>query len=152
MLSLLVRLPGAFGMFGLSLGISNIGETLPDPVYALLSGLNAATVGIIALAAIHLSQKVVTDQFTRAVLFFCASAGMLYNALWFFPLLMFVSGCSTILWDSAYVRRGIIRIQRSLTRRFGINSAPEQSTRSDAPQGMNGKLLTTLRTSAENIS
>lgn len=33
-------------MYGLSVGVSHIGEDLPRAVYALLSGLNAATVGI----------------------------------------------------------------------------------------------------------
>ena len=46
-------LPGAIGMFSLSLGVQRIGEILPSPVYALLSGLNASTVGIIALAAVQ---------------------------------------------------------------------------------------------------
>jgi len=40
-------------MYALSLGIQRIGEQLPDIVYALLSGLNASTVGIIALAAVQ---------------------------------------------------------------------------------------------------
>jgi len=40
-------------MYALSLGVLRINETLPDPVYALLSGLNASTVGIIALAAVQ---------------------------------------------------------------------------------------------------
>jgi chromate transport protein ChrA len=46
-------MPGAVGMYGLSLGIQQIKDTLPNLVYALLSGLNAATVGIIALAAVQ---------------------------------------------------------------------------------------------------
>jgi chromate transport protein ChrA len=52
-------------MYGLSIGVSNIGEALPRVVYALLSGLNAATVGIIILAAVQLSQKAITDTITR---------------------------------------------------------------------------------------
>lgn len=48
-------LPGAIGMFALSLGIQNIGNVLPSAVYALLSGLNAATVGLVALAAVQVS-------------------------------------------------------------------------------------------------
>lgn len=46
-------LPGAIGMFGLALGVQQIGEVLPSAVYALLSGMNAATVGIVALAAVQ---------------------------------------------------------------------------------------------------
>lgn len=44
-------LPGAVGMYVLSLGVQRMPERLPPIVYALLSGLNASTVGIIALAA-----------------------------------------------------------------------------------------------------
>lgn len=42
-------------MFLLSVGVGKIGEVLPGPVYGLLSGLNASTVGIIALAAVQVS-------------------------------------------------------------------------------------------------
>ncbi|OAP62900.1 hypothetical protein AYL99_02127 [Fonsecaea erecta] len=96
---LLWSLPGAIGMYALSLGISNVGDILPAPAYALLSGLNAATVGVIALAAVQLSQKAITDQITRILVFLGATAGMLYNALWFFPVLIFLAGPVTIIWD-----------------------------------------------------
>lgn len=86
-------------MYALSLGISNVGDTLPAPAYALLSGLNAATVGVIALAAVQLSQKAITDKTTRILVFLGATAGMLYNALWFFPVLIFLAGPVTIIWD-----------------------------------------------------
>ncbi|KAF7514137.1 hypothetical protein GJ744_004462 [Endocarpon pusillum] len=44
-------------MYGLSLGVQRMSETLPSPVYALLSGLNASTVGIITLTAVQLAEK-----------------------------------------------------------------------------------------------
>jgi chromate transport protein ChrA len=50
-------LPGAIGMYALSLGIQRINDVLPSIVYALLSGLNASTVGIIALAAVQVSDS-----------------------------------------------------------------------------------------------
>ena len=86
-------------MYGLSIGISKVNETLPRPVYALLSGLNSATVGIIALAAVQLAQKAITDKITRILVFLGATAGLLYNALWYFPLLMFLAGLMTVIWD-----------------------------------------------------
>ncbi|KAG9239531.1 chromate transporter-domain-containing protein [Amylocarpus encephaloides] len=92
-------LPGALGMYGLSLGVSRIGDKLPAPVYALLSGLNAATVGIIALAAVQLAEKAITDQLTRMLVFLGGVAGMLYTALWYYPVLMFAAGVSTVIWD-----------------------------------------------------
>ncbi len=92
-------LPGALGMYGLAVGIQRVDDTLPAPVYALITGLNAATVGIIALAAIQLSQKAIKDTLTRILVFIGGTAGMLYNALWYFPVLMFAGGIATILWD-----------------------------------------------------
>jgi chromate transport protein ChrA len=86
-------------MYGLSIGISNVGVTLPSAVYALLSGLNAATVGIIALAAVELAQKAITDKMTRILVFLGACTGLLYNALWYFPLLMCLAGCAAIVFD-----------------------------------------------------
>lgn len=86
-------------MYGLSVGASRIGESLPRAVYALLSGLNAATVGIIAVAATQLARKAITDQMTRLLVFLGATAGLMYSALWYFPLLIFISGCISILYD-----------------------------------------------------
>ena len=42
-------------MYALSLGIGEIDDVLPGLVYALLSGLNASIVGIIALSAVQVS-------------------------------------------------------------------------------------------------
>ena len=94
-----LSLPGAFGMYGLSVGVSHIGESLPRAVYALLSGLNAATVGIIALAAVQLATKAITDKMTRFLVFLGAAAGLMYNALWYYPLLMFLAGCTSVTYD-----------------------------------------------------
>jgi chromate transport protein ChrA len=104
---LIWSLPGAIGMYALSIGVANIDETLPGPVYALLSGLNSATVGVIALAAVELSQKAITDKMTRVVVFFAATAGMMYNALWYFPVLMVISGIATFVFDYRWVHRPI---------------------------------------------
>jgi chromate transport protein ChrA len=101
-------------MFGLSIGISNIDESLPSAVYAVLSGLNAATVGIIALAAVELSYKAITDKLTRILVFLAATAGMLYNALWYFPVLMFATGCSTVIYDYRWLHRPIKAIFKLL--------------------------------------
>lgn len=100
-------LPGALGMLGLAIGISNVGETLPRPVYALLSGLNAATVGIVALAAVQLAQKAITDKLTRSLVFLGAAAGLLYNALWYFPLLMLIAGIIAIIHDYKWLHRPV---------------------------------------------
>ena len=95
----LLSLPGAIAAYALALGVSKINTALPAIVYALLSGLNAATVGIIALAAVQLSQQAITDKLTRILVFLGGCAGMLYNALWYFPVLMVLGGAATIVWD-----------------------------------------------------
>jgi chromate transport protein ChrA len=92
-------LPGAIGMYGFSVGVSHIGESLPRQAYALLSGLNAAVVGIIALAAVQLAQKAITDKMTRILVFLGATAGLMYNALWYFPVLMSLAGFASIVHD-----------------------------------------------------
>ncbi|KAL4790961.1 chromate transporter-domain-containing protein [Aspergillus venezuelensis] len=92
-------LPGAIGMYALSLGVQRIDSTLPKPVYALLSGLNAATVGIIALAAVQLAEKAIRDKLSRILVIFGACAGLCYSALWYFPVLMLAGGAATVVWD-----------------------------------------------------
>jgi hypothetical protein len=86
-------------MYALAIGISHVSNTLPLPVYALLSGLNAGTVGVIAFAAVQLATKAITDPLSRLIVVFSACAGMCYNALWYFPVLMVVGGISTVVWD-----------------------------------------------------
>lgn len=119
-------------MFGLSIGVSSIGETLPRAVYALLSGLNAATVGIIALAAVELSNKAITDKLTRILVFLTAAAGMLYNALWYFPVLMFASGCAAVAYDYRWLHRPIRAVKGLVARMIstpteGENTAGDES-------------------------
>ncbi|KAK3716457.1 hypothetical protein LTR37_006353 [Vermiconidia calcicola] len=115
-------LPMAIAAFGLAIGISNVGEQLPGPVYALLSGLNSATVGIIALAAVQLSKKAITDTLTRILVFIGGTAGMLYNALWYFPLLMVAGGTVTIIWDTRVLQRTWRRLRTNKT----AQHAPEE--------------------------
>ncbi|KAF9472949.1 hypothetical protein BDN70DRAFT_867884 [Pholiota conissans] len=92
-------LPGTLAMYGLSLGVQKIGETLPGPAYALLSGINAATVGIIALAAVQLSRKAITDPLSRLLVILGGCFGLCYNALWYFPVLLVSAGLVTVIWD-----------------------------------------------------
>lgn len=104
-------------MYGLSLGVSNIDENLPRVAYALLSGVNAATVGIIAQAAVQLSEKAITDKMTRMLVFLGAVAGLMYNALWYFPLLMVLAALATVVHDFRWLHRPV-RWVRALPRRL----------------------------------
>lgn len=104
MLALLLWcLPGAAGMYGLALGINQVSEILPPIVYAFLTGLNSGTVGVILLAAVQLSEKAITDKLTRIILSVAGAAGMLYTALWYFPVLMVAGGFATLVYDSQWL-------------------------------------------------
>lgn len=111
-------------MFALSIGVSSIGDTLPLPAYALLSGLNAATVGLIALAAVQLSEKAITDKMTRSLVFFGAAAGMLYNALWYFPVLIAVAGLATVVHDYRWLHRPSRALRKLVSRPFSPSQGP----------------------------
>ncbi|KAL1962263.1 hypothetical protein VTN77DRAFT_9853 [Rasamsonia byssochlamydoides] len=113
---LIWSLPGAIGMYCLSLGVQHINEILPRPVYALLSGLNASTVGIIALAAVQLAEKAIKDKLTRILVILGACAGLCYNALWYFPVLMIIGGLATVVWDG-WLSRKIGKARAALQRR-----------------------------------
>ncbi|KAH7001296.1 chromate transporter-domain-containing protein [Ilyonectria destructans] len=131
-------LPGAIGMYGLSVGVSNIGETLPRQVYALLSGLNAATVGVILLAAVQLSEKAITDRMTRIIVFLSASAGLMYNAMWYFPVLMVLSGLATVVHDYRWLHGPVNKVLAMINRQrqtVGEESGIEMQTRQPAVAG-----------------
>jgi chromate transport protein ChrA len=115
---LLWSLPGAIGMYALSLGVQKMPDRLPPIVYALLSGMNASTVGIIALAAVQLAEKAIKDRVTRILVIFGACAGLCYNALWYFPLLILIGGAVTVVWDAwLYQTIGKIRAGYAARRR-----------------------------------
>ena len=76
------RIPGAAGMAGLAAAVRSFPDKLPPIVLALLTGLNASAVGLIALAAYQLSNGSVTDAVSRIVLVGCASFGICYHAPW----------------------------------------------------------------------
>jgi len=132
---LLWSLPGAIAMYGFSLGVQRISETLPSPVYALLSGLNAATVGIIALAAVQLARKAITDPLTRILVAFGGCAGLCYNALWYFPVLLVFAGFVTVAWDMVG-RRLLIKWknQRRNSRRSGTPPEAEAGVENNCIQ------------------
>ena len=114
-------------MYGFSVGVSHIGQSLPRQAYALLSGLNAAVVGIIALAAVQLAQKAITDKMTRILVFLGACAGLLYNALWYFPLLMFLAGGISVTYDFR-VLHPAVKWAMKISQRKKQVSPEEQST------------------------
>lgn len=120
-------------MYGLSLGVAHVGETLPPPVYALLSGLNAATVGIIIFAGVQLARKAIVDQFTRVLVFLGAAFGMLYTALWYFPVLLLAAGLTTVAWDFKWLHRIVQPLRRKQTTDLSTEpDSTESETRHNA--------------------
>ncbi|KAK7190036.1 hypothetical protein DPSP01_006333 [Paraphaeosphaeria sporulosa] len=107
---LLWSVPGAAGMYALSLGVQKMPDRLPAIVYALLSGMNASTVGIIALAAVQLAEKAIKDRLTRILVIFGACAGLCYNALWYFPVLIAIGGIATVVWDG-WLRQKVAKVK-----------------------------------------
>lgn len=88
-------------MTALALGISRLPPTLPDIALAILTGLNAAAVGLIALAAYQLSLSAVTDKVTRGLVLLTASAGICYHAPWVSVQTFEVSNLLGQGWGSA---------------------------------------------------
>ena len=68
-------------MLSIGLGIRNIQTTLPGLVYALLSGLNSATVGLIVLAGIQLSERAIIGNMTRLIVCVSACICVLYKGI-----------------------------------------------------------------------
>ncbi|KAH8879544.1 hypothetical protein GQ53DRAFT_755862 [Thozetella sp. PMI_491] len=150
---LIWSLPGALGMFGLAMGISNIGEQLPRAVYALLSGINAATVGIVAVAAVQLSEKAITDPLTRLLVFLGAAAGLMYNALWFFPLLMLLGGVATVIYDFRWLHKPVKQVI-GLVQKFKMGPRQQACVLEDGRQQEQGVELHQTRNNStdEGIS
>lgn len=49
---------------------------------------------------LQLAQKAIQDRLTRILVIAGACAGICYNALWYFPLLIVVGGIVAVLWDT----------------------------------------------------
>ena len=54
---------------------------------------------MIACAAIELSSISITDKHTRILVFLTGVAGLLYKALWYFPVLIFAAGFAAVTHD-----------------------------------------------------
>src|SRR3984957_19265962 len=98
-------------MFLLALAVKHIPSALPPLVLALLTGLNAAAVGLICLAAYKLTQMTAVDSITRLVLFASAAIGTCYTSAWLFPVLTVAGGVVTLLWDLDQVQN-IVRMRK----------------------------------------
>ncbi|CAD6898594.1 unnamed protein product [Tilletia laevis] len=108
-------LPGAVGMGALGVGVRRMPDELPEIVLALLSGLNAAAVGLIALAAYQLSLNCITDHLTRLVLMY--------------PILIVTGGLLTLSFDNRHL--ALTPIKKAFHKRS--ERAKRNAQRSSAP-------------------
>lgn len=136
---LMWSLPGAAGMAGLAAGVRNFPEQLPPIVLALLTGLNAAAVGLIALAAFQLSKTAITDKLTRLLVLGSAGFGICYHAPWMYPVLVATGGLSTLVWDFRRQILGFLaglshRTRRGRLSNAGLNAHSEGIELSDLSQ------------------
>ncbi len=129
-------LPGAAGMAALGAGVRKFPERLPPIVLGLLTGLNAAAVGLIALAAFQLSKSSITDPVSRLLVLGSASFGICYHAPWMYPILVFGGGLVTLLYDFRHtIAKATIGKVTRRSARAASNDAvvddPAQSSHSD---------------------
>ncbi|KIX95850.1 uncharacterized protein Z520_08558 [Fonsecaea multimorphosa CBS 102226] len=139
-------LPGAIAMYGLSLGVQHINTVLPGAAYAFLSGLNSSIVGIVALAAVQLADKAIKDRLSRILVIFGACAGLCYNALWYFPLLILGGGIATAIWDTR-LRQALARWRRRLRER---RSRPEPAVEETGNESSQSIELTAVQSESSN--
>jgi hypothetical protein len=86
-----------------------------------------------------LAEKAITDQLTRILVIFGACAGLCYNAIWYFPVLIAIGGVSAVLWD-IWLQQKIGKLRAKWRRRRenpegnAEASTPETSIPVDGPQ------------------
>jgi chromate transport protein ChrA len=68
-------------MLGMGLGIRHVETNLPGIVYAFLSGLNSATVGLITVAGIRLARRAITGKITRLIICATGCLGFIYRGI-----------------------------------------------------------------------
>ena len=152
---LLWSLPGAIGMAAVGAGISRIPDRLPDIVLALLTGLNAGAVGLIALAAYQLGTAAGTDRLTLLLIWLGASFGICYHAPWMYPTLIASGGIATLLWDQR--RRLLAALRRLVSTRvgqeeFGIETMSTQQLRQDHAGRQPGRAFSSAQVSPPETS
>jgi hypothetical protein len=62
----------------------------------------------------YLAEKAIRDRLTRILVITGACAGLCYNALWFFPVLILTGGVTTVLWD-VWIQQSIGKLRANWT-------------------------------------
>lgn len=142
-------LPGAAGMSALGAGVRKFPDRLPPIVLALLTGLNASAVGLIALAAFQLSKTAITDPITRILVLASASFGICYHAPWMYPVLVFVGGAVTLAYD---FRRPVFNKLMSRRQQLRSDTAPQHSTPATDEPNRDIELVSRTQHTAQDTS
>lgn len=79
--------------------------------------------------SIQLAEKAIKDRLTRILVLMGACAGMCYNALWYFPVLIVIGGAATMTWD-LWLQRvfGRMRAKWELNRRRARDEGGDAET------------------------
>jgi hypothetical protein len=73
------------------------------------------------LAAVQLAEKAIRDKPTRILVILGACAGLRYNALWYFPLLMLLGSLATVIWDG-WMSQKVGKVRAKLKRKEKMQS------------------------------
>ncbi|KAJ1553688.1 hypothetical protein HK096_006858 [Nowakowskiella sp. JEL0078] len=105
---ILWSLPGGIVMSLFALGVSTLGSVLPLWLQAVKNGLVAAALGLVALAAFKLGNKLVTNRITQIINLISLSLSInFYKLAWLYPVLMIFGGLVTYLWSLYEAKRNI---------------------------------------------
>jgi hypothetical protein len=83
-------------MTSVAIGVSSIVQ-LPDYAIALQNGLTSAAIGLIALAALRLSEKLLGRRTEKILALVSAGLAVCYSFFWMYPVIMVAGGCFVIL-------------------------------------------------------
>lgn len=80
-----------------------------------------------------LAEKAIKDKLSRILVMLGACAGMCYNALWYFPVLIVLGGLVTASWD-VQLRQQALRLKKRIQeRRRPLDRSTEASENHDVP-------------------
>lgn len=80
----------------------------------------------------QLAEKAIRDRLTRILVITGACAGLCYNALWYFPVLILIGGVATAIWD-VWLQQSVGKMRanwRSKNRRAKGQEGDVERTRS----------------------
>ena len=83
----------------------------------------------------QLADKAIKDRLSRVLVIFGACAGICYNGLWYFPVLIFSGGIVTSIWDTR-LRQHVACLRRRLNERRSRREPAAEEAGNDAVQSI----------------